>query len=119
MRRGRFMHPPAVAVQRLLYGTGVGLLLGVGFGLQAGRSLGSSTYAIELLSATSVLFFVLGWMLGNGVGPLAVLFSHESEEVMAQRVREEIEEVHRSEDVTSKWAELEAKVLTHDLGEQE
>ena len=51
--------------------------------------------------------------------PLAGLFSHESEEAMAQRIREEIEEVHRSEDVTSKWAELEAKVLTHDLGEEE
>ena len=113
------MHPPAVAVQRLLYGTGVGLLLGVGFGLQAGRSLGSSTYAIELLSATSVLFFVLGWMLGNGVGPLAVLFSHESEEVMAQRVREEDRRGASFGGRDLKWAELEAKVLTHDLGEQE
>lgn len=113
------MHPPAIAVQRLLYGTGVGLLLGVGFGLQAGRGFGSSTYAVELLLATAVLLFLSAWMLGNGTGPLAGLFSHESEEAMAQRIREEIEEVHRSEDVTSKWAELEAKVLTHDLGEEE
>ena len=63
------MHPPAIAVQRLLYGTGVGLLLGVGFGLQAGRGFGSSTYAVELLLATAVLLFLSAWMLGNGAGP--------------------------------------------------
>ena len=110
------MHPPAVAVQRLLYGTGVGLLLGVGFGLQAGRSLGSSTYAIELLSATSVLFFVLGWMLGNGVGPLAP--AHMKARKSWLSVLGRIEEVHRSEDDLQ--VGLNSKpVLTHDLGEQE
>jgi hypothetical protein len=30
----------------------------------------------------------------------------------------DIEEVHRTEDVTAKWAEMEAKVLTEDLGEE-
>ena len=38
---------------------------------------------------------------------------------MAARVRAEMDEVQRSEDVTAKWAELEAKVLTQDLGEEE
>jgi hypothetical protein len=74
---------------------------------------------MEVFIVASALCFVLGWSLSNGTGPLARWFSHESEEDMTQRVREEIEEAHRSEDVTSKWAELEAKVLTHDLGEEE
>ena len=73
---------------------------------------------MQLFLAAAVLCFVLGWMLGNGTGPLARWFSYETEDDMARRIREEIEEVHRSEDVTSKWAELEAKVLTHDLGEE-
>ncbi len=112
------MHPPSVAVERVLYGTGVGLLLGIGFGLQSGRSLGASPPVMEVFLVVAVLCFALGWSLSNGVGPLTRWFSHETEEAMAQRVRSEIEEVHRSEDVTSKWAELEAKVLTQDLGEE-
>ena len=112
------MHPPSVAVERLLYGTGVGLFLGMGFALQSGRTLGANPPLLEVFLGGAVLCFVFAWTLSNGVGPLARWFSHESEEVMAQRVRSEIEEVHRSEDVTSKWAELEAKVLTQDLGEE-
>ena len=50
---------------------------------------------------------------------LGIAFHSETEEAMAARVRTEIDEVHRSEDVTAKWAELEAKVLTQDLGEEE
>jgi hypothetical protein len=113
------MHPPSVAVKRLLYGTGIGLLLGVGFGLQAGRSTGASPPSLEIFFGLAVLCFGLGWMLGNGTGPLARWFPHETEEGMAARVRTEMEEVHRSEDVTAKWAQLEAKVLTQDLGEEE
>jgi hypothetical protein len=115
---GLVMHPPSVAVERLLYGTGVGLLLGIGFGLQAGRSFGSTYLALELFIVLAVGCFVLGWMLGNGGGPLARWFSHETEDAMAKRVRSDIEEVHRSEDVTAKWAEMEAKVLTEDLSEE-
>ena len=115
---GLVMHPPSVAVERLLYGTGVGLLLGVGFGLQSGRNFGSTYLALELFIVLAVGCFVFGWMLGNGTGPLARWFSHETEDAMAKRVRLDIEEVHRTEDVTAKWAEMEAKVLTEDLGEE-
>ena len=115
---GLVMHPPSVAVERLLYGTGVGLLLGIGFGLQTGRSFGSTYLALELFIVLAVGCFVLGWMLGNGSSPLASWFSHETEDAMAKRVRSDIEEIHRSEDVTAKWAEMEAKVLTEDLGEE-
>ena len=118
IRRGRHMHPPNVAVERLLYGTGVGLLLGAGFGLQNGRVFGASPPALEGFLLAGALCFLLGWMLGNGNGPLARWFSHETEEAMASRVRADIEEVHRSEDVTAKWAAMEAKVLSQDLGEE-
>ncbi len=112
------MHPPSVAVTRLLYGTGVGLLLGIGFGLRSGREFGSTTLALEVFIVLAVGCFVLGWMLGGGTGPLARWFSHETEEAMIKRVRFDIEEVHRSEDVTAKWAAMEAKVLSEDLGEE-
>ena len=112
------MHPPNIAVERLLYGTGLGLMLGAGFGLQSGRTWGGEFPALELLLVGAVVCFGLAWTLGNGTGPLARWFSHETEEAMAKRVRADIEEVNRSEDVTAKWAAMEAKVLSQDLGEE-
>ena len=113
------MHPPAVAVTRLLYGTGLGLLLGGGFGLQSGRSLDAQPPVLAGMLVLSGLFLLLGWLLSQGKGPLASLFSSESDEAMAQRVKQEMEEIQRSEDVTAKWAQLEAKVLSSDLGEEQ
>lgn len=113
------MHPPAVAVTRLLYGTGFGLLLGGGLGLQSGRSLESQPPLLAGMLALSGLFLAMGWLLSKGKGPLASLFSSEPDEAMAQRVKQEMEEIQRSEDVTAKWAELEAKVLSSDLGGEE
>jgi hypothetical protein len=52
---------------------------------------------------------------------LAGYFSNESDEAMTKRVKEEVEEVQRSEDVNAKWAHLEAKVLSSEVkrGEEE
>ena len=113
------MHPPSVAVERLLYGTGVGLMLGTGFALQSGRSFGGQPPFLELFLVFAVACFALGWTLSKGMAPLASWFSSETEEAMSVWVRTDIDEIQRSEEVAAKWAELEAKVLTRDLGEEE
>lgn len=115
------MHPPAIAMTRLLYGTATGLTLGVGFALQAERvSLADPSFA-HGFSVLAVVCFASAWFLSRGKGPLARYFSNESDEAMATRVREEVEEIQRSEDVNAKWAHLEAKVLTSEVtrGEEE
>ena len=68
----------------------------------------------------SVLPLTIGY-IGGYAGPKEADEGpeDETEEAMAARVRAEMDEVQRSEDVTAKWAELEAKVLTQDLGEEE
>ncbi|MDG1552374.1 MAG: hypothetical protein P8Q87_02480 [Candidatus Poseidonia sp.] len=113
------MHPPAVAVSRLLMGAGMGLFLGVGFAMQEERSSLTSINAFHGFAIVALVCFVLGWQLSNGKGPLASQFSNESDEAMAVRVRDDIEDVQRSEDVNNAWAELEAKVLTIELNEEE
>lgn len=117
--RRRGMHPPAVAATRLFYGTGVGLLLGVGFALQAGRLPQTQPPVLLAFVGLSVLMLGAGWSVSNGVGPLARRFSYESDAEMAARVQEEIEDVQHSESVNAKWAALEANVLVKDLGEDE
>jgi multisubunit Na+/H+ antiporter MnhB subunit len=112
------MHPPGVAVTRLLYGTSVGLLMGVGFALQAGRQPGEQPPFLLGFLGLAALMFLMAWSVTRGVGPLAERFSYESEDEMAQRVSDEINEVQRSESVNAKWARLEADVLAHDLGEE-
>jgi len=113
------MHPPAVAVSRLLIGSGMGLLLGIGFALQDQRSSLSSPNALHGFALVAIICLTLGWQLSNGKGPLASQFSNESDEAMATRVREDVEDVQRSADLNNAWAELEAKVLSSELGEEE
>ncbi|WP_338174518.1 hypothetical protein [Candidatus Poseidonia alphae] len=113
------MHPPAVAVSRLLMGAGVGLFLGVGFAMQEGRASLTTIGAFHGFAIVALVCFVLGWQLSNGKGPLSSQFSSENDEAMAARVRDDIEDVQRSEDVNNAWAELETKVLTSELNEEE
>ena len=113
------MHPPAVAVSRLLIGSGLGLILGVGFALQDSRSSLTSINALHGFFLVAIICLTLGWQLSNGRGPLSSQFSTETDEVMAARVREDIEDVKRSSDVNNAWAELEVKVLTNELSEEE
>ena len=115
----RFMHPPATAASRLLYGTGVGLLLGAGLAFQSGHTVQDQPPFLIVVLAVALLAIGAAWSLTNGVGPLAQRFSHETDEEMAKRVQTEVDDLQRVEDVNAKWAELEAKVLTRDLGEEE
>ena len=71
---------PNVAVERFLYGTGVGLLLGQDSGFRTDGSSVPVRFALEGFLLAGALCFLLGWMLGNGNGPLARWFSHETEE---------------------------------------
>jgi hypothetical protein len=113
------MHPPAVAVKRLLYGTGTGLLLGAGLALQNGHSIQEQPPLLAGFLVLALGMIAAGWSLSKGFGPLAQRYSQESDEEMAKRVQAEVDDLQRSEEVNAKWARLEANVLSKDLGEEE
>lgn len=108
------MHPPAVAASRLLLGAGIGGLLAVGLDARDGSGGGFTAAVFASLSTGCLL---LGWSLSRGVGPMANMFSDESDEEMALRIKSSVEDWEASEDVNAKWAALEAKVLSNDLSE--
>ena len=113
------MHTPAVAISRLLAGTGVGLLLAVGFGLQQGTMEAQTLGVGHGFAIVGLVCMTLGWQLANGTGALASRFSRENDDEMSKRVKQEMNEALKAEEVNNAWAKLEATVLSMELGEEE
>lgn len=113
------MANPSDAATKLLFGTGVGLLLVAGFGFIEGRATIEEPSIGWLFILIGLLALVLGKSLNDGNGPLARAFPDESAEQLASRVRDDINESIKAASVGSAWAELEANVLEQELSEQE
>ena len=113
------MANPSDAATKLLFGTGVGLLLVAGFGFIEGRATIEEPSIGWLFILTGLLALVLGKSLTDGNGPLARAFPDESAEQLASRVRDDINESIKAASVGSAWAELEANVLEQELSEEE
>lgn len=113
------MSNPSDAATKLLYGTGFGLLLVVGFGLIEGRMVIDEIGVGWLFILLSAIVLLLGNALNEGSGPLMAAFPNESSDELALRVRNDINASIRDASVGSAWAELEANVLEDELSEQE
>lgn len=113
------MANPSDAATKLLYGTGIGLLLVAGFGFIEGRSAIEEVGIGWLILLSGLLALGLGQSLNGGSGPLAAAFPNESTEQLASRVRDDINKSIKETSVGSAWAELEANVLEQELTEQE
>lgn len=113
------MHAPHKAASYLFGGLGVGLLLATGFALQQGRmslstlSLGHAILGVGLVSLLS------SYLTLQGKGPLAKTFPNESLEQLSERLQSEFQEEEKYERVSHAWAELEANVLSTELGDSE
>ena len=113
------MANPSDAAAKLLFGTGVGMLLVAGFGFIEGRANIDEPSLGWLFILIGLIALVLGKGLNDGNGPLASAFPDESAEQLASRVRDDVNESVKEASVGSAWAELEANVLEQELLEQE
>ncbi|RJU97873.1 MAG: hypothetical protein DWC04_05005 [Candidatus Poseidoniales archaeon] len=113
------MANPSDAAAKLLFGTGVGMLLVAGFGFIEGRANIDEPSLGWLFILIGLIALVLGKGLNDGNGPLASAFPDESAEQLASRVRDDVNESIKEASVGSAWAELEANVLEQELSEQE
>ena len=109
---------PAKSAQRLLLGTGLGLLLASGFGLISGVISLQSPSAGFLVPLFGFIFLVLAQLTAKGEGPLSELFPNENSSSMAKRVESELTQEKKDADVGSAWAKLEHTMLSRELEEE-
>lgn len=114
------MDSPAEAAQRLLMGTGLGLLLVSGLAFQSEMlSLDSASvgWAIPISAIVCILLAFSGRKETGGL--LGGLFSAEDEGAVAERIGSEISAEEKDASVGGAWAELEANLLSDEIGEDE
>ena len=113
------MSNPSHSASTLLLGTGLGCFLITGFGLVQGRMELASFSAGWFFPIIGVLLLFFSRTLRSGAGPLSKAFPDENDEMLSERVRNELEVTVKDASVGSAWAELEAAVLESELSEEE
>ena len=109
---------PAHSAQRLLLGTGLGLVLAGGFGLISGLISIDEPNLGFLIPIIGLVFLILSGPTGRGEGPLAELFPNEDDSVMAARVESDITEQIQDAEVGNAWAKLEHSILSKEIEEE-
>lgn len=116
--KGGIIITPAKSAQRLLLGTGLGLILAGGFGLISGVVSIDGPSIGFVIPFFGLIFVVLSGPTGRGEGPLADFFPNENDANMAARVELEINQQFHDSDVGNAWAKLEHSMLSKELEEE-
>ena len=110
---------PASSAQRLLLGTGLGLLLAGGFGLISGIISIEEPSIGFLIPMAGIVAIGLSGPTGRGEGPLSGWFPKENDSIMAARVENDLTQQMQDDDVGNAWAKLEHSMLSKELEGEE
>ncbi|MEJ6563293.1 MAG: hypothetical protein QNL85_06275 [Euryarchaeota archaeon] len=113
------MAKPSDAATKLLFGTGVGMLLVAGFGLMEERMKIDEINIGWIFALLGLILLGLAQSLTKENGPLSAVFSHETPSELAVRVKDDINTSIKDASVGSAWAVLEANILEVELSEEE
>ena len=109
---------PAVSAQRLLVGTGLGLLLASGLALISGVISIEKPEIGFVFPLVGIILLALAGPTGRGEGPLGGFFPNENSESMGMRIQSELMATKRDDDVGNAWAKLEHTMLSKELEEE-
>jgi len=110
---------PAKSAQRLLIGTGLGLLLASGFGLISGVITLDNPSIGFIVPIFGIVLLGLANATGRGEGFLASWFPNEKDSEMASRIETELTQGRKDIDVGNAWAKLEHSMLSKELEAEE
>ena len=110
---------PAKSAQRLLLGTGLGLILASGLALISGALEIEKPEIGLIVPLMGIILLSLSGPTGRGEGPLGTLFPNENKSEMADRIESELTNSKKEDDVGNAWAKLEHTMLSKELEEQE
>ena len=113
------MDEPSKAANRILLGTGFGLILVCGFAIIEERMIVNQLGFGHLFLLIGVLCLVMSKLINYETSVLASIFPNETESQLKQRVSEEINQITRDNLVGNAWAELESKVLAEEIVDQQ
>jgi hypothetical protein len=110
---------PAASAQRLLFGTGLGLILASGLALGSGQlSLTNPGALTIVIPALGIFCLILAPIAGKGNSVLATIFPDENKATMVSRVETELSWVKKDTEIGNAWAKLEESVLSKDIEEE-
>jgi tellurite resistance protein TehA-like permease len=113
------MDEPSKAANRILLGTGFGLILVCGFAIIEERMIVNQVGFGHLFFLFGVLCLVMSRLLNYETSFLANIFPNETESQLKRRVGEELNQITRDNRVGNAWAELESKVLAEEIIDQQ
>ena len=108
------MDSPAAAANRLFVGAGLGLLLVTGLALQRGMLDFNEVSVGWSIPICAILCF----LIGRG-GLISNYFPDENDSQLVSRIADEIAIEEKEADVGGAWAQLEADLLSQEIGEDE
>jgi len=112
------MDEPSKAADRVLLGTGLGLILVCGFAITEQRMALDEIGVGHVFLLTGIVFLILSRLINYQTSVLAQYFPNETEEAMKTRIQDELSQAERENKVGNAWAELESKVLTSEIAQE-
>lgn len=110
---------PAASAQRLLFGTGLGLILASGLALGTGLlSFTNPSVLSVAIPVIGVFSLILAPIAGRGDGFLGSMFPNEDKTAIVSRVEADLAWVKKDADIGDAWAQLEESVLSNDIEEE-
>ena len=114
------MDEPSKAANRILLGTGFGMVLICGFAIIEERMVVDKLGVGHLFLLTGIICLVMSRLLNYDASFLTKIFPNETEAELKQRVSDEVNQITQDNRMGNAWAELESKVLADEIiGEQE
>ena len=113
------MDEPSKAANRILLGTGFGLILVCGFAIIEERMIVNGLGFGHLFFLIGVLCLLMARLLNYETSFLTGIFPNETESQLEQRISDELNQITRDNRVGNAWAELESKVLAEEIIGQE